>query len=233
MIGGMGSAGSVRDARVLAWWLLGGAAVLAPLLAFTAVGWLRDALRFGCWFGAMGDEPGEWMCGDGLMLLMPGVGMLVLCGVALLIAGIGVRAATSARWLLPVSGLAAALPAVVTCLLLLPLAQSTDESIASSGGVLPPESSVGLWTTYAAVPMVLAALGALSTAVACALLLRGHSTAVVTGLAYAGPALLLVSSVPSLGGTLALAVGGAAIALAVGRVASATGQAVAVVPDGR
>lgn len=148
MIGHMrGGAESVRDARVLAGWALGASALLAGPLALSAVGWLRDGLRYGCWYETQGEGAGSWTCGDGLVLLSAGVPMLVLCALALAVALVCVLlAARAPRALLPIAALMAGVPTIATCLLLLGPARATDAAIAQSGGIPPARSALDLWT---------------------------------------------------------------------------------------
>lgn len=216
---------TIREARVLAGWALGGAALFVAPLSMAAVGWLREQLRFGCWPTTQGEGAGSWSCGDGIVLLSVGVPMLVLCGLALLGALICILAGPRApRVLLPLAGLIAAAPTVVTGLLLQASARATDAAIAASGGAPPAESALALWTRWGASPALATAFAAVAVAIAASLLVSGRAPNTARGLTNAGVSLMLLSCVASLGGTLGLAVVGAAIAFAATRVAAAIGR---------
>ncbi|WP_354256341.1 hypothetical protein [Agrococcus sp. UYP10] len=154
--------------------------------------------------------------------------MLLLCAAALAVSLLCVLAAGRApRALLPVAALMAGVPTIATCLLLLGPARATDAALAQSGGLPPERSALDLWMSSAGLASGWVGLAAICVAVGTWLLVRGRAPAVARSLSRAGTVALLLSCASTLGGTLAPAVVGTAIACAATGVAAAYGRELA------
>ncbi|GEK79879.1 hypothetical protein [Agrococcus baldri] len=217
-----------RGARALALWTLALGFVGVVLTSLSAAGWLRG-LRFGCSWAAGGTESptvadGAWSCGDGLVLLMPGIAILVLGGLAVLIAALIVLASwdrvRERAVMVAALAILGAAPTVVTCLALLRDASVHDRTMqeAIAAGA---ESRLAQWDGFA-LPALVATVGAACLAVVGLWLrARGRALRGAAALVIVALALLLVAAALSMLGTLSLGLTAASIIAAAWQLAAA------------
>jgi cytochrome bd-type quinol oxidase subunit 2 len=201
-----------RSARAAALWMLLFGFVAAVLTGLSAASWLQGFLRFGCSWSVGGTESpspvdGGWVCGDGIVLLLPGAAILVLGGLAVLMAALlflavwrRVRERAAA---LASAALLAVVPTVVTCLMMLREASVHDgnaqEAIAAGAG-----SRLALWNEFALPALIATVAAACLAAVGLWLRARSRSRRFAGALVIAALMLLLVSAALSILGTLSL-----------------------------
>jgi MFS family permease len=201
-----------RGARALALWTVAAGFIGAVLTGLSAASWLQGFLRFGCSWSVGGTESpspadGGWVCGDGIVLFLPGAAILVLGGLAVLTAALlflavwrRVRERAAA---LASAALLAVVPTVVTCLVMLRDASVHDgnaqEAIAAGAG-----SRLAQWNEFALPALIATVAAACLAAVGLWLRARDRSRRFAGALVIGALALLLVSAALSILGTLSL-----------------------------
>ncbi|WP_026374254.1 hypothetical protein [Agrococcus lahaulensis] len=197
-----------RAARDIATAALVAGLLAAVLTAIAAIGWLRDGLRYGCSPAATGGRV-EWHCGDGLVLMEPGVAIVASGAIALLVAALVVLLAASddqPRAHRPVVlALLACLPTIAVCLLLLSIASGHD----AAEPVAP--SRVALWLQHAMPALLATAAASLVAAVGVRLRAAGRRPTLARVLVLCALCLLLGAVALSMLGTLSTAVVAASI----------------------
>lgn len=211
-----------RGARALALWMLGVGLIGALLTGLSAASWLQGGLRFGCSWAAGGTESGSasdgvWVCGDGIVLLMPGIAILVLGGLAVLIAALVVLTAwhrpRELAWLVAALAVLAVAPTVVTCLALLGYASAHD-AVMHDAAAAPPESRVALWQRFALPALALTVAAGALAALGVRMRAAGRAPRAAGALVIVALLLVLTSAALSMLGTLSLGLVAAGIIVA-------------------